>query len=133
METEFTKILDLKAFVPAKDFALSRQFYGDLGFTEKWHNDQIAEFEAGGYRFLLQNFYAKELAENFMMQLQVEDGDVWWTRISGTGLKEKYQLKIAKPPAIQPWGLRVLYISDPSGVLWHIADNRQAPSTNARE
>jgi uncharacterized glyoxalase superfamily protein PhnB len=119
---ENSKILDLKAFVPAKDFGQSRRFYAELGFTEKWHNDHVAEFEAGGFRFLLQNFYVKELAGNFMMQLHVEDADVWWKRICGAELKQKYQLHMMKPPELQPWGLRVLYISDPSGVLWHIAD-----------
>lgn len=33
---------------------------------------------------------------------------------------------MAKPPALQPWGLRVLYVTDPSGVLWHIADQPNA-------
>jgi uncharacterized glyoxalase superfamily protein PhnB len=120
------KVLDLKAFVPARDFDLSRRFYADLGFTENWHNDQVAEFDAGGFRFLLQNFYAEGLAGNFMMQLHVQDGDAWWKRICAAGLKERYQLHMAKPPALQPWGLRVLYISDPSGVLWHIADTPRA-------
>ncbi len=120
------RVLDLKAFVPARDFALSRRFYSDLGFVEKWHNDQVAEFEIDGFRFLLQNFFAEGLAENFMMHLFVQDGDAWWKRISDAALKEKYQLYMAKPPSLQPWGLRVLYISDPSGVLWHIADTPQA-------
>jgi uncharacterized glyoxalase superfamily protein PhnB len=120
------KILDLKAFVPARDFALSRRFYSDLGFTEKWHNDQIAEFQAGSFRFLLQNFHAAGHAENFMMHLLVQDADAWWKRIADASLKERYQLYMAKPPALQPWGLRVLFISDPSGVLWHIADNPRA-------
>ncbi len=119
---ESTKVLDLKAFVPAKDLEKSRRFYVDLGFTEKWHNDQVAEFEVGGFRFLLQKFYVKDHAGNFMMQLHVEDADAWWQRISGAELQKKYQLHMAKPPTLQPWGLRVLYISDPSGVLWHIAD-----------
>jgi uncharacterized glyoxalase superfamily protein PhnB len=123
---ENQKVLDLKAFVPAKDYALSRRFYSDLGFTEKWHNDQVAEFEAGGFRFLLQNFFTVGLAENFMMHLQVQDADVWWQRIAEGDLKGRYQLHTAKPPARQPWGLRVLFISDPSGVLWHIADNQRA-------
>lgn len=26
-----------------------------------------------------------------------------------------------KPPVVQPWGLRVAFVVDPSGVLWHIA------------
>jgi uncharacterized glyoxalase superfamily protein PhnB len=115
-------VLDLKAFVPARNFALSRRFYAELGFVEKWHNDQVSEFEIDGFRFLLQNFFAEGLAENFMMHLHVQDGDAWWKRISDAALKEKYQLYMARPPALQPWGLRVLFISDPSGVLWHIAD-----------
>jgi uncharacterized glyoxalase superfamily protein PhnB len=114
-------VVDLKSFVPAKDFALSRQFYLDLGFTEKWGNDQVAEMQVGEHRFLLQNFYVKPHAENFMMHLMVEDADAWWAHIKETGIIEKYGLNMAKPPALQPWGLRVLYLADPSGVLWHIA------------
>jgi uncharacterized glyoxalase superfamily protein PhnB len=116
------KITDLKAFVPARDFALSRQFYLELGFVEKWGNDEVCELELSGFRFLLQNFYVKEHAENFMMHLMVENADDWWEHISHLGLAEKYSLHMAKAPALQPWGLRVLYLTDPTGVLWHIAD-----------
>ena len=104
-------VLDLKAFVPAKDFALSRRFYRDLGFTEKWGNEQVAEMEIGGFRFLLQNFYVKELAENFMMHLMVGDADRRWKHIAEKNLVQEYRLGMARPPALQPWGLRV----------WHIA------------
>jgi catechol 2,3-dioxygenase-like lactoylglutathione lyase family enzyme len=117
-------VLDLKAFVPAKDLDVSRQFYRELGFIEKWANADIAEFQAGEFRFLLQRFHAAGHAENFMMHLMVEDADAWWQRISEARLLEKYGLHMARPPRIQPWGLRVLYLSDPSGVLWHIADTR---------
>jgi len=116
------KVLDLKAFVPAKNLELSRQFYLDLGFTEKWGNDEVCELELGGFRFLLQNFYVKVHAENFMMHLLVENADDWWERVQSLGLAEKYNLYMAKPPELQPWGLRVLYLTDPAGVLWHIAD-----------
>ena|SRR5688572_21201890 len=120
-------VLDLKAFVPARDFSLSRKFYSELGFTEKWHNNEVAEFEIGRFRFLLQNFFAEGLAENFMMHLHVQDADPWWKHIREAELKERYRLHTAKAPALQPWGLRVLYISDPTGVLWHIADTPRAP------
>jgi uncharacterized glyoxalase superfamily protein PhnB len=119
-------IIDLKAFVPAKDFALSKRFYLDLGFKENWGYDQAAELQLGGFRFLLQNFYVKAHAENFMMHLMVEDADVWWAHIKATGLIEKYEPYMAKPPELQPWGLRVLYLTDPTGVLWHIADRPQS-------
>jgi len=119
-----SSVVDLKAFVPAKDFARSKQFYLDLGFTLTFGNDQIAEFQAGSFRFLLQPFFVKEHAENFMMHLMVEDADAWWRHIEGVGLKQKYPGIMAKPPVMQPWGLRVLYLSDPTGILWHIADRR---------
>ncbi len=121
---EKLKVLDLKAFVPAKDFSLSRRFYRDLGFVEIWGNDEVCEFEIEGYRFLLQNFYVQEHAVNFMMSLTVENADEWWDHIVNIGLKEKYNLYMAKPPELQPWGLRVLYLTDPTGVLWHIADRK---------
>ena len=117
-----SKVLDLKAFVPARDLELSKRFYLDLGFRENFGNDEICELERDGYRFLLQKFFVKEHAGNFMMSLMVENADTWWDHITKIGLKEKYDLHTARPPALQPWGLRVLYLSDPSGVLWHIVD-----------
>jgi uncharacterized glyoxalase superfamily protein PhnB len=118
------KVLDLKTFVPAEDFELSKNFYLDLGFRQNWGDSQIAEFEIDGYRFLLQKFYVPDHAGNFMMSLMVENADEWWEHIHAAGLIEKYNLSLATPPKIQPWGLRVLYLADPSGVLWHISDRR---------
>jgi catechol 2,3-dioxygenase-like lactoylglutathione lyase family enzyme len=119
---EPSAVLDLKTFVPSKDYALSKRFYSDLGFTLNWSNPEVAEFQIGAYRFLLQNFFVQQ--ENFMMSLMVEDADAWWKHITEIKLTEKYPGIMARPPALQPWGLRVLYLSDPSGVLWHIADRR---------
>jgi catechol 2,3-dioxygenase-like lactoylglutathione lyase family enzyme len=121
-----SSVLDLKAFVPARNLDVSKQFYSDLGFRLNFGNDEIAEFQVGSFRFLLQPFYVQQHAENFMMHLMVEDADVWWDRIQSVRLKKKYNLSMAKPPAMQPWGLRVLYLSDPTGVLWHIADGKVA-------
>ena len=115
-------VIDLKAFVPAKDFALSSFFFFQVGDREHCCTVRAEELELVGFRFLLQNFYAKEHAENFMMHLMVEDADAWWEHVQATELAEKYRLYMAKPPMLQPWGLRVLYLSDPTGVLWHIAD-----------
>ncbi|MBS2029099.1 MAG: VOC family protein [Deltaproteobacteria bacterium] len=117
-------VLDLKAFVPAKDYTLAKQFYLDLGFTLNFGNDQISEFQVGGSRFFLQPFYLKEHAGNFMMSLLVDDADAWWAHIQKAGIPAKYPGIMAKAPAMQPWGVRVLYLSDPTGVLWHITDRR---------
>ena len=118
-------ITDLKAFVPAKDLELSKAFYVDLGFTINWSNDEIAEVQVGSSRFLLQRFYVAQHAGNFMMSLSVEDADSWWGHIQRRELARKYPGIICKSPTMQPWGIRVLYLSDPSGVLWHITDTRK--------
>ena len=126
MSIKDMSVIDLKAFVPTKDLATSRQFYTDLRFMQNWANDQIAEFQIGSFRFLLQPFYVQQHAENFMMHLTVGDADAWWKNINEIGLAKKYPGIMAKPPEMQPWGLRVLYLSDPTGVLWHIAEQRNA-------
>src|SRR5690349_14164362 len=111
-------VTDLRAFVPAKDFELSKRFYIDLGFTINFSSEQIAELQIGSHRFLLQPFYVAEHAGNFMMSLGVDDADRWWEHIQRQELARKYPGIICKPPAMQPWGNRVLYLSDPTGVLW---------------
>ncbi len=118
-------VVDLKTFVPAKDPELSKQFYVDLGFTITWSNPEISELQIGSFRFLLQKFYLQQHAGNFMMSLQVEDADAWWEHIERHEFTKKYPGIICKPPAMQPWGIRVLYVSDPSGVLWHITDMKK--------
>ena len=119
-------VTDMKAFVPARDHALSKAFYTDLGFTILWSNDEIAELQIGSFRFLLQKFYVAEHAGNFMMSLQVQDADAWWDHIQRQELAKKYPGIMCRPPQMQPWGVRVLYLSDPTGVLWHISDNKKA-------
>ena len=117
-------VTDLRAFVPARDLELSKAFYTELGFTVNWSNAEIAEIQVGASRFLLQKFYVAEHAGNFMMSLSVVDADSWWELIQQREMAKKYPGIMCKPPALQPWGIRVLYLSDPSGVLWHITDSR---------
>ena len=115
-------VTDVKAFVPSEDFELSKQFYLDLGFILAWSNNGTAELRIDGFGFLLQSFYVKEHAGNFMMSLGVESCDPWWEHLERIGLAKKYPGIMCRPPAMQPWGVRVLYLSDPTGVLWHIAE-----------
>ena len=115
-------IVEIKAFVPARDFALSKRFYQDLGFELGWSSDQLAYVRHGNSSFLLQNFYNKEHADNFMMHLLVEDVDAWWRHVEARGIASKYGIK-AEPPEDRPWGLRDFILVDPSGVLWRIGQN----------
>jgi len=114
----------IRPFVPAKDFDRSKQFYEALGF-EKVLDGEVAIFNAGSGGFILQRYYQKEWAENFMMQLMVDDLDAWWQHIDSLDLDAKFGVQPPKPPAIQPWGLRIAYVYDPCGVLWHVAERRK--------
>jgi hypothetical protein len=109
-----------RPFVPAKDFELSKRFYEALGFT-KLLDGEVAIFGIGATSFILQRYYQKEWAENFMMQLVVDDLDSWWTQLSSLDLPAQFGVPAPRPPALQPWGLRIVYLVDPSGVLWHVA------------
>lgn len=111
--------IEVKAFVPARDFALSQQFYQDLGFELAWSEDNLACLRHGAASFLLQNFYNAEHAGNFMMHLLVNDVDAWWRRVQDRDIAAKYGV-MAEPPADRPWGLRDFVLVDPTGVLWRI-------------
>ena len=115
-------IVEVKAYVPAKDFALSKRFYQDLGFELAWSTDDLAYLRHGAGSFLLQNFYVKEHAENFMMHLLVEDVEAWWRHVRQQGLAATYRVDL-EPPADRSWGIRDFVIVDPCGVLWRIGQN----------
>ena len=116
------RITEIKAFVPAKDFALSKQFYTDLGFTMASEGGGVAYFHFGHVSFLLQDFCTESLAENFMMHILVEDVDAWWDHVQRSGVASKYGVTVG-PLETQPWRMRDFYLSDPSGVLWRIGQN----------
>jgi catechol 2,3-dioxygenase-like lactoylglutathione lyase family enzyme len=109
-----------RPFLPAKDFELSKRFYEALGF-EKLLDSEVAIFGIGRTSFLLQNYFEQGWAENFMMQLMVDDVDAWWAFLQDLDLPARFGVPAPKAPAMQPWGLKVVYVVDPSGVLWHIA------------
>jgi uncharacterized glyoxalase superfamily protein PhnB len=78
----------------------------------------------GQSRFILQQYFQKDWAENTMMQLTVDDLDAWWAHIQALDLPGRFGVQKPKAPAMQPWGLNVAYVYDPAGVLWHVAQRR---------
>src|SRR5215471_21695325 len=109
-----------RPFLPTEDFEKSRAFYEALGF-EKLLDGDVAIFGAGRTSFILQRPYQGQRAENHMMQLMVDDLDGWWAHIERLDLTARFGIPQPKPPAMQPWGLRIVYVVDPAGVLWHVA------------
>jgi len=110
----------LRPFVPAKDLELSLRFYAELGFTTRKIGDGIGVAEMEPFSFLLQAYDVPSFAEHYMMQWLVDDLDALWTRVHALDLPGKYGVQAPRAPAVQPWGLTVAYVFDPTGVLWHL-------------
>jgi hypothetical protein len=111
---------DVRAFVPARDFPVSQAFYEALGWSTVWTDgDGLALMELGGFRFMLQHYYVKEWAENFMLTIVVADAAAWFERASGAlGGGAFGDARVAEPK-VEDWGATVTYVWDPCGVLLH--------------
>jgi uncharacterized glyoxalase superfamily protein PhnB len=120
-------VVEIKAFIPAKNFALSMEFYEALGFTRASVFEDIAYFHCGESSFLLQDFFVQEHTANYQMHLLVENVDAWHEKAKAVA--ERFNVKIGEPEN-QPWAMRDFTLFDPSGVLWRVAQNipKQAKS-----
>jgi len=115
-------VLAIRPFLPAQDFALSKRFYLSLGFSLTHEDNQTAGLKLGRFSVILQNYYVKEFAENCMVQMMLRDVDAWWAKLDVAALVRDFGVKPPRAPALQSWGMKVGFIFDPSGVLWHVAE-----------
>lgn len=114
------EIVAIRPFLPARDFGLSRRYYTALGGRTLHQDETICVFAWGQAGFLLQNYFQADWAANCMMQLVVADLDGWWRQTQPEHHAATFGAAEPRPPAIQPWGMKVGYLFDPSGVLWHV-------------
>ncbi|HEX9586133.1 MAG TPA: glyoxalase [Bradyrhizobium sp.] len=120
-------IMAMRPMVPAKDFEISKRFYIELGFEPKILTDRLVEMQLGAFSFILQAYYVRQWADNFVMHMRVSDVKLWWDHIVGLDLASRYGVK-TRAPQMEDWGL-VAAVIDPSGVLWRIAE-ASAPHPN---
>ncbi len=115
------RLRGLKPFIPSgSDFAAAKAFFQDLGFTLRWERAGLAEFAFEDVAFLLQDFHNREMQENLMLFVPVEDLDAWWRRhVQESKVLERYAGVRAKEPTRYPWGQREVQVIDPAGVCWH--------------
>lgn len=116
------QISEIKAFVPAKNFALSKDFYRALGFTLASDYDGVAYFHFDDVSFLLQDYCPPGFAENFMMHILVKDVQAWYEHVRQTGVSQTFGVRLTEL-ALQPWRMKDFCLDDPSGVLWRIGQN----------
>ncbi|MFA0056869.1 VOC family protein [Vibrio echinoideorum] len=119
---ENLKVAEIKSFVPAKDFDLSKRFYQTLGFEIMSEFHDIVYFRHGDYAFLLQDFYEPAHCHNYMMHLLVEDVKSWYQHVQNSNVVAEFEVTVTEVIE-QPWGMLEFCITDPSGVLWRVAEN----------
>ena len=107
-------VVNIKTFVPSKDYELSKLFYNELGFKPQFVTDDLTLFENGNACFFLQRFYNEELANNFMLQICVSDIHAAFELCSNS----EHKTKITSVQD-EPWG-KVFYLWGPAGELLHI-------------
>ncbi len=108
----------IRPFIGAKDFALSRSFYRNLGFEEVILFPDMSLFKTDRIGFYLQNSDVKDWIDNTMVFIEVNDVDVYWEELQALGLADKYPGVRLVPIRQQSWG-KECFLYDPSGILWH--------------
>jgi len=110
--------LSIRPFIGAKDFALSRSFYSDLGFEEKVIHPGFSLFQSDTIAFYLQDAFVKDWIDNTMIFIEVSDVEAQWNHLSGLNLTKKYETVKLTPIRYENWG-KECFLHDPSGILWH--------------
>ena len=76
--------------------------------------------QLGVFRFILQDYYVIEWADNFVVHVTVSDVGLWWDHIASLDLPARYGSKLQAPEP-QGWAT-VAGVTDPCGVLWRFAE-----------
>jgi len=112
----------IRAFIGAKNYKESRDFYNDLGFTELIIDTRMSYFKVDErLGFYLQNAYVKDWVDNSMLFLELEDLDHWRKELIKKNLKQTYKTVRISDIKIENWG-REFFMHDPSGILWHFGE-----------
>ncbi|MEJ7596320.1 MAG: hypothetical protein WKG01_00305 [Kofleriaceae bacterium] len=109
-------IIDFKPYVPAREFGVSKRFYLALGFAMSQGHGGTADFELGGSRFRLQDYYVADWANNFMLVMTVDDVEAWHRHVTAV-LSDPLLASARVAPIEAIDDARVLHVHDPSGVL----------------
>ena len=115
------RMLSLEPFVPSgKNFEGSRQFFVELGFKINWDAGSYIGFEKDGCKFILQQYDNKEFAENFMVNVRIDNAEEFYQFVVDKKLPEKVGIRNSSP--IQQCYGKEVNIIDTAGVCWHFVE-----------
>jgi hypothetical protein len=114
-------VRDVRPFIGAADFAVSKAFYLALGWQAEYEDASLALLANGSHRFYLQNAYAKEWVENTMLHVTVADAAAAHSQVRALLDTGRFGSARVAPPKREAYGALVTYVWDPAGVLLHLA------------
>ncbi len=83
-----------------------------------WSDDDgLHLMELAGSRFMLQNLYVRQWAENSVISVVVNDAAAWFRHIENVLASDAFPSARVNPPRVESWGATVTYAWDPTGVL----------------
>jgi len=116
------KTKSLRAFIGAKNYNLSREFYKALDFHENVIDDKMSYFSVNeNLGFYLQDYYKKDWINNSMLFLEVDNLIEYEQYLLAKNLDEKFKNVRFTKIRNETWG-REIFMHDPSGVLWHFGE-----------
>lgn len=115
------QVREMIPFIPAKAYEASVAFYTEL-FDANWQTESLCQIQAGQSKFLIQDFYEPDYANNCMYQLIVDDAAAVWQQLCDSGVLDRHAGVRAAPPKEESWG-RVVYLWGPAGELWHFTES----------
>jgi catechol 2,3-dioxygenase-like lactoylglutathione lyase family enzyme len=112
----------IRPFLGASNYKTSRDFYRALGFEEVVIGDKMCLFKVNeNLSFYLQDYYVEDWVGNTMVSLEVDDLEKCAAALLSKGLPQEYpQVKFTEIKQ-HDWG-KELFLTDPSGVLWHFCE-----------
>ena len=111
-------VKSIRTFIGAKDYAVSRAFYKDLGFQEIIVSPKMSYFQLEQLGFYLQDAYVKDWIDNSMIFMEVVNLTLFYNALLLLDLPKKHKGVKLSSIRIQDWGSEC-YLHDPSGILWH--------------
>jgi|SRR5579883_700348 len=112
-------VSEIRPFIPAKSFEESKHFYSSIGWMVKDVAPKLALVKSPGGHFYIQDYYIKEVAENSMLHITVEDARAWYEHAAAVLASARWPAARVQPPKLQPYGALVTFVHDPAGVLLH--------------
>lgn len=114
--------IGIRPFIVAKDYALSRAFYRDFGFTEKELSPTMCVYALNRQTvFYLQKAFVKDWVENTMLFLEVKNTIQFREELLSKELMKKYPGVRISEIRNEVWG-KEFFVHDPSTILWHIGE-----------